>query len=320
MRWVKLGAICLFLGGGVPSAVLNWPLGILPPDVSFRAILDHAGNLMAAHEWLFVPVVLMGLAIGLALFYVRSIGRFVLVDSILRGDVRIRHAWVSNRRLGRSYFGWLVSVLIAMGGVFSLAALALFPLLQSWAAAKATWFPMVVAGLLAMIGIAGVLLALAITLTDDFVVPTMYAERIALPRAWKGLVLRMTGEPATFGLYILVRIGLAVVAGAAVLLLLFPMALAILSGALVTKALAAFVIGALGFTWEWNAATITLGFTAFGLVTVMLFAALSMAQMPAQVFTQDFAIEFISSSVPSLAALLNPAADDDQPADHSLTA
>jgi hypothetical protein len=319
-RWIKLGILCLFLGGGAPSVALNWPLGMLPPDISLSALLERVRVGLANHAWLALPVVLLGLAVGLSLFYVRSLGRFVLVDSILRREVRIRQAWVCNRGLGRSYFGFLVGALVILGSLFALTALALFPYLQSWSSERTAWFPAIVAGLLGSVVLVGALLALGITLTDDFVVPTMYADRAPLLHGWRELLRLMSREPATFGIYILVRIGLSVVSGALVLFLLFPMLLAILSGAMLAKAMGAFALSVLGLVWAWNPGTLALAVAGVGLLSTMLFSALSLAQMPVQIFLQDFGIEFIGSSVPSLAALLKPAADDDQPGDQTLTA
>ncbi len=319
-KWVKLGLICFFLGGGTPWAIVNWSAGSLTPSVTYYFLLERARETLAGHAWLAIPIVALGLAAGLALLYVRALGRFVLVDSILGREVRIRRAWRSNRRLGRSYFIFLAGGLAILGVAFGILTLALFPHLQMWALERPPWFPLVVAGLLGAIILTATVVALAIMLTDDIVVPTMYAERIGLARAWGELLRWMSREPATFGLYILARIGLAVVTGAAVLVFFFPMLLAIFSGVLLAEGLGRFALGALGVAWLWNAGTLALATAAAGAVSAMLLAALSLAQMPAQVFLQDFGIQFIASSVPSLAALINPAADDDQPGDQTLSA
>jgi hypothetical protein len=304
-RWVKLSAVCLVLGGGTPTAAFNWTIGILPKRLPIRAWVSRFQVHFAQHTWLLIPALAVLLLLALSLLYVRAQGRFILVDAVIRREIRIRRAWRWNRWLARSYFLFLLALLAVMGSVFGAMAIASFPYLQSGASQHSWTFPLMLVLLLGSVILLGVLSALAITLTDDFVVPLMYAERLPFVAAWNLLLGRMREEPATFAIYVLVRVGLAVLIGAAALLLLFPTLLAIFSGAVLAGSLGLLSLRAIGTVWAWNAATVTLALVAATILSGVLLVALSVASMPGQVFLQNFAIRFASARFPSLGQFLD---------------
>ncbi|HUI40701.1 MAG TPA: hypothetical protein VL523_01915, partial [Terriglobia bacterium] len=113
-RWLKLSILCLFLGGGTPSAAFNWSLGSLPGDLGSRDLAGRVRQTMAAHAWLIALAVLLGVALLVMVLYLRSVFRFVLVDAILKRDVRFGPSLQETRRMGRSYFRWLLATVLGI--------------------------------------------------------------------------------------------------------------------------------------------------------------------------------------------------------------
>ncbi len=309
-RWVKLSVVCLVLGGGTPTAALNGVLGILPKNIQARALAAKVEGYAAQHAWLFFPALLLFLFIALGLLFLRAAGRFILVDAVARKEIRVRRAWKWNRRVTQSYFWFLLGLLTLIGSVLGAMFLGSFSYLQSSASRPSWTLSLTLVFLLGSVILVGILSALAITLTDDFVVPIMYVERVSLGQAWRELARLMRKDPAAFVLYVLVRIGLAILIGAAVLFLLFPALLAIFSGGVLAGSLVFLSLRAVGAVWTWNAATLTLTLVAAAIFSSVLLVALSVAGMPGQVFLQNFAIRFISMRFPSLAHFLDAQAGD----------
>jgi hypothetical protein len=301
-RWLKLSILCLFLGGGTTSAAFNWSWGTLFNDVRFRIALDHLRRYISARLWLVALVSLGGVALVLGVLYLRSVLRFLLVDAILkRRKSLFSAAYAEVRPLGHSYFLWLTGSLTAGSGLVVLGAIGGVRYLRSAVVAGAgsmafsiglvIAFSTVVAGSLVV--------AVVITLTDDLVVPIMYAERLPLLSAWKKVARALRAEPGSFAFYVLVRFGVSLLIGVALLLLLFPVLLSLFSGFLLAGVLVVVAARVAGFVWVWNPVTILLASAALMLLTVLQLILLSIVGMPGQVFLQDYGMRFIAPRFPS---------------------
>ncbi len=307
-RWLKLSVLCLFLGGGTPSAAFNWSLGSLPGDIGFRGLLARARETVAEHVWLIAVVSVAALALLLGLLYLRSVFRFVLVDAILKREVRFRPSLQQTRRAGRSYFRWLLAAVVVitialMGG----GALA-YPYLRSAVSAgmrsPAFWATLV--AVLTIDVLIGLGVALVIVLTDDFAVPIMYAENLTLLAAWRKLKPQLRAEPGAFAVYVFLRFCVAVATSVVTLFLLFPLLLGLFSGAIITGALAVLGLHLLGYAWSWNPVSISITSAALAVLISLMLVLLSVVGMPAQVLIQDFGIRFIASRCPAVEAVLPP--------------
>lgn len=307
-RWFWLSFICLFLGGGASSAALNWSLGSLPGDVGFDRLLGLVRQYVFDHLWLTVVATTLGLSLGLGLLYLRAVFRFVLVDALVGREVRPVPAWAETRRLGRSYFGWLLATLVLVGAAMATGAIAVFPHLRAMAAdgIRSVTFWAILTGLLLVDIVVGLLLALVITLTDDLVVPIMYAEGLTLLPAWKELWRNLRAEAGGFVVYVLLRFAVAVAVGAAALFLLFPILIGLFSGAIITGVLVVLGLRLLGLAWVWNSLTTALALAALLLLSSLVLIFLSVVGMPGQVLIQNLGIRFISARTPSLEALVRP--------------
>jgi hypothetical protein len=157
--------------------------------------------------------------------------------------------------------------------------------------------------ILSLIVLLGLAVALLITLTDDLVVPLMYAERLPLPSAWGELWQKMRRDPTSFAVYILLRFVLSVGVSVAVLLFLVPLLVGVFSGAIIVAATVILALHLVGLAWVWNLPTISLALAALVLLSAVLVILLSVVGMPGQVFLQGFGLRFIAARSPSLKAL-----------------
>ncbi|HEY6274269.1 MAG TPA: hypothetical protein VIX19_19975 [Terriglobales bacterium] len=311
-RWLKLSIVCLFLGGGTPSAAFNWSLGSLPGDIGLSNLLSRVRETVGEHVWLIVVVTCAGLGLLVGLLYLRSVFRFVLVDSILRREVRFRPGLEETRKLGRSYFRWLLSGAVGITFALLAGAMLVYPYLRTAAATgrRSPAFWSVLGGVLILDVLIGLAVALVVVLTDDFVVPIMYAEHLPLLTAWRKLAPKLKTEPWPFAGYVFVRFGVAVATSVATLFLLFPLLLGLFSGAIITGGLVVLALRLLGFLWSWNPLTVSLTVAGFCTLLGLVLVVLSVVGMPAQLLLQDFGIRFIASHFPSVEAVL-PALPDD---------
>ena len=301
-EWLKLTFVCLLLGGGTSTAAFNWGLGSLSSLGSVPSFADEAQLFFASHIWLVALGVAFVILAGVALLYVRAVFRFILVDSIVKSGVFLRKAWKENRALGESYFFWLLATMIVFGGAAAILAIAAFPHLQL-RSGESAGAPVMMAVLVVAFAILGIILALVITLTDDLVVPLMYAERAGLVRAWRLLARRMRSDLSALAIYVLIRLAVSLTVGALVLFFLFPTLLAIFTGVVLLGAVAKIALGLLGLVWSWNSFTTFLAGAVLVILTALLFLLLSMAGMPEQVLIQDFGMRFLAGRFPAVAAL-----------------
>lgn len=309
-RWMKLSVVCLFLGGGTASAAFHWSLGTLPAEVGFREAVSDLVDFIAGNPFLILSIILLGLGLSLILFYLRSIFRFVLVDAVVQGEISPRKASRDLRRPARSYFTWLLGILMVVGTVLGAGALLALPHLRAAAGSSGTGsliFVALLASVLLVEIAVGLCIALLITLTDDLVVPVMYAEQEKFAAAWRTVWRHFRAEPKAFGFYILLRFFMAVVVGAAVLFFLFPALVAIFSGAIISGALVVLTLRLVGVAWVWNPLTLFLSSLGLLVLLSVLLLVMSVVGMPGQVFLQNMGIRFIASRVPSLGVTLGRA-------------
>lgn len=307
-RWLKLSILCLFLGGGTPSAAFNWSLGSLPGDIGFRGLMAGARETIAEHAWLIAVVSMAALALLLGLLYLRSVFRFVLVDGILKREVRFRRSLQQTRRVGRSYFRWLLAAVVVITIAFVGGNALAYPYLRSAVSAgmRSPAFWATLAAVLTIDVLIGLSVALVIVLTDDLVVPIMYAESLPLLAAWRKLGLRLRAEPWAFAVYVFLRVCVAIATMVVTISLLIPLLLGLFSGAIVTGALAVLGLHFLGYAWSWNPVSISLTSAALAILVSLTLVLLSVVGMPAQVLIQDFGIRFIASRCPSVESVLPP--------------
>jgi hypothetical protein len=306
-RWAKLSLLCLFLGGGTLTAALQWSLSALPSGFRLTDLVSRARQLVEQQPSLIFLVIVFALALGLCLLYLRSVFRFILVDALVKMVVAPGRAWSVLRPLGESYFWWLAGMLVGLATTFSLIIIVAFPGLQaaSTSGPGRLFAAASLALILSLIVLLGLAVALLIMLTDDLVVPLMYADRSTLPSAWRELWRKMRHDPTSFAVYILLRFVVSVGVSVAVLLFLVPLLVGVFSGALIVAAVVVLALHFVGLTWVWSVPTICLALAASVLFSAVLVILLSAVGMPGQVFLQDFSLRFIAARSPSLETLFS---------------
>ncbi len=304
-RWIKLGVVCLFLGGGTPTAAIHWALSILPGEIGLANLSLRVRSVLFEHRGLAVVAFVLALGFLVALLYLRSVLRFVLVDAVVRQEVSVRQAWRSLHRFGRSYFFWLVGTLALLGGGLTALVILMFPYLRSVRSAGAHKLAasLLLMAILASVVLVGLMVGLLIALTDDLVVPVVYAERSSLPAAWRKVGREMRADPTAFLLYIALRLVISVAVSVAILVFLFPVLVSLFSGVVIAAALVVLTLRLLGFDWVWNSLTILPGMSLLTMLTGLLFILLSVVGMPGQVFIQDYGVRFIGARFPALDSL-----------------
>jgi len=244
---------------------------------------------------LIAVLVFAALVFGLIMMYVSSVMRFILFDSVLTGQCRIRQDWSRRQTPGWRYFLWkLLYILAVLGGVVLLLAIpAAFAFGIGWLREpKEHIVPLVFSGIFLFLVI--LLFAVAMTvifvLTKDFVVPQMALENIGATEGWRRLWPMIKAETGSYagylGMKILMAIGAGIVVGIATLILGLIIAIPTIG----LSILALLTGQSAGLTW--NAYTITLAIIV-GCVLVAIFLYLvALISVPVVVFSRHIPFTF----------------------------
>ncbi len=310
--WAKLSLLCLFLGGGTPTAAFQWSLSALPSDFRLPFLLSRVRQFVEQHPSLIFLVIGSALVTGICMLYLRSVFRFILVDSLVTREVRPRRAWAIARPLGESYFKWVAGMLGGLVAAFVIMVAVALPGLQaaSTSGPGKLFATASLALILSLTVLVGLAVALLIMLTDDLVVPIMYADRLTLAPAWRELWRKMRRDPASFAVYVLLRFLLSVGVSVAVLLFLVPLLIGLFSSAIIVAAVSVLGLHLVGLSWVWNVPSISLAVAALLLLIAVLVILLSTVGMPGQVFLQGFSLRFIRARSPSLETLCAASAEE----------
>jgi hypothetical protein len=309
-RWIALSVVCLFLGGGTSTAAFQWGFGSLPIDLHASELILSVRETISQHLSLIVLSAVLSIGLLLGLVYARCVLRFVLIDAVVKHTQALGAACKSLESLGRSYFLWLMGVVgFVLAGVSGTIIVSLHYLSVLRDASNPWWVAslLLVVELVAVVLI-GLLVAVLITLTDDLVCPLMYADRISLLAAWKTVWKITRRDRGTLLVYVALRFAVSIGISVAVLIVLFPVLMGVSSAALVAAAVIVLALRLVGLAWAWNPVTISVAVIGMGLLTVVVFALLSVVGMPGQVYLQNYGVRFMASRVPSLGALCRASA------------
>jgi hypothetical protein len=248
--------------------------------------------------------------LGILLMYISSVMRFVLFDSVLRKECRIRQYWNARQAPGWRYFLWKIIFTLVTFGIFIvlIGIPAGFAFFLGWfTQPKQHVLGLVLGGILLFFAFAilGVAIAVIYVLTKDFVIPQMALEEIGAIEAWQRLWTMMQSEKGSYALYIVMKILLAL--GAAIILGIvgFILVLIILipaAGAAIAAVLAAKAAGV-----GWTVYTVTLAVVAGSVLLAVFLFMTSLISVPAIVFFPAYSIYFFAARYPALGAVLYPA-------------
>jgi hypothetical protein len=317
-QWTRLAVVGLLAGemgsGGcnVPSGNFNWPqqsggsrhlLGqsLLQPD---WPKIDPAilGGLIAI-------LVVSGLVFLIVMTYVSSVMRFILFDSVLAKECHIRQGWRRRQGEGWKFFLWQLGFMIAMlaGMVVLLGIPAGFAFALGWFTAPGDHvLGLVLLGTLVFFLMAIFLVAAAVihVLTKDFVVPQMALDGIGAIEGWRRLWPMMQAEKGGYGLYVLMKIGLAI--GAAIVIGVVSVALALIFLIPTVGLAIVAMLGGKTAGLTWNAGTITLAVIVGCVLFAVFMYLLALISVPAIVFFPAYAIYFFAARYRALSLVVYP--------------
>jgi hypothetical protein len=310
-QWLRLALVGLLAGeltsGGCNSA-FNFPsrgggsqhLFAAPPLVTSNPAL-YAGLVLLALAGAFVFFLL--------LLWLSSVFRFILFNSVLEKNCRIRDNWERWQGAGLKLFIWKLLFVIAELVCFTILVgiPAGFAVAVGWLKdPKQHMIPLILGGAALAVIFVALLVAFAVVyvLTKDFVVPQMALENISAFEAWGRLLPMLKSEKGSYAGYVLLKIVLAiavaavvgVVATVIILLMLIPVgglgAIAVLTGK----------SAGVG----WNAYTITLAVVVGCFLVAVLLYVISLVSVPATVFFPAYSIYFFADRYGALGAVINP--------------
>ncbi len=318
-RWLKLGLIAMLGasvargGGGVgysqptgfSSGDGDTP-GEIGPEVigAVRDALGWLSDNIASLLVLAIGLLVIWVVLSFVILYVRSVFRFIFVESVAAPrEPSIRASWGRHTGRGLSLLLWH----LAMGLMaVALVLLVLAPLLASGAliaSGKALPAVLGVGGIIALVAAIfaiAVLMALVRAVTEDFLVPAMYAGRCGVWQGWRHVARAWRGQFWNVVLFYLLKVVLAI--GAAIgggIVVLLSLVLLLVPG-VCFAAIVAVIVGAaaqaralLVYLGGPAALSLVVGGLVYGYVLQCLL-------LPVSVFFQAYALSFVGRLDPAL--------------------
>ena len=248
---------------------------------------------------LFILFIVVVLPIALFFAWLSARFNFIFLELITQRDVRVKEAFRKYKRLGNSYFKWMVGFgLSSMVGLLSGAALIAFSV---WAA---KWFLLIIIPfLIFLIGVLGIIMMLV----HDFVLPMMYQDGsqiletvkkfISSKPSWKDLIV-----------YALLKLGFGILSGLLVLFVSFLVgAGALLVGLLIGFA-GSFLAGILSFL---KPLFFLAGILLFLLTIFIVIILIGLITLPIPVFFRTLALAYFPRIIKSYNLLAIPTSGQD---------
>jgi hypothetical protein len=298
-------------GGGMPGGNFNYRVPAQSGDVQGSPNFPfpfHFPPLQQILPWLILAA-LVAVVLMVVLMWIGATLRFVLFESVISGQPRIREGWRRWNAFGNSLFVWqLIYALVSLvvEGVFIG-----LPILAAWRAgvfrdAREHLLLLIFGGLaFALVAVAVVLAALAVwVLTKDFVVPMMAGEGLTPVQAWRRLWSMMEPNKGSYAAYLGMKIVLTIAAGIGMAVVYIIAVILIAVPAVIVAVVVAIVASPAHLAW--TALTITLAITVGLIVVALLIALMAMVAVPVVVFFQGYSIHFFSTRYEPLYNMLFP--------------
>ncbi|HTZ73229.1 MAG TPA: hypothetical protein VMB47_04865 [Candidatus Aquilonibacter sp.] len=316
-QWVRLAFVGALAGESASFGGCNFNYNPSASHASHRgeALLAAQFPPQLSQHWamaaaLIALLVVVGVALAVLFTYIASVMRFILFDSVVTRQCRIRENWTRRKQSGFQLFVWELLLMLAS---FAAVVIVLgIPALYAWrlgwfANPSEHWAALISAGVAVFLIFIALIffLALVQVMTKDFVVPQMALENIDAFEGWRRLLPQLNAEKGGYagyiGMKIVLTIGAAIAFGLAtifvLILLLIPFG---------GVALAAVLVGsAMGLTWNVLTIAVAVIYCCFALI-VFLFVAF-LISVPIVVFFPAYSIYFFAPRFPPLAALIGPA-------------
>ena len=222
-KWFIIG-FCAWLamlghGGGGGGGGFNYPDDTANAPAELKAIVvEHLPLIIT----IAIPVLIIVIAIGIVCLWLSSRGKFMFLHCVAENKAEVKLPWHKFRNQGNSLFLFRLIV-----GIIAFVSIALFLGMMAvpivlLARGSSYTAPALIAGivLLALIAISlGIVFALILKFTEDFVVPIMYLRGYQCMDAWSEFRSLVAGNKGKFTLYILFQIVIAMAIGIIILAL-----------------------------------------------------------------------------------------------------
>jgi hypothetical protein len=310
-QWAKLALVGLLAGELTTGSCGNFHPNLQLPkraDSFLPAALPAINPVVLA--LMIALLIVIGFAFFMLLFYLHSVMRFILFDSVITRQCEIGRQW--NRRQGAAlkYLVWqILFVLLTTAGLALLIGIpAMFAFAAGWLTKpKEHLAPLILCGMALFLVIMVFVLVCAVVqvFTRDFVVPQMALEDLSAFEAWGRLLPMLRAEKGSYLGYILMKMVMAFAVGIilgiiATIMILFALipvggfgAIAVLTGK------------AVGL--QWNLYTITFAVVVGSFILGIIFYLVAIIAVPAIVFFPAYSFYFLASRYPRLAMALQPA-------------
>lgn len=299
--WARL-ALIVFLAGEVGSHfnLARWPgrhtARAMPP---MPHIAMHTLAVAAAGFAIFL------LALFIVFAYLNARARFVLMESVFARTCRLAEMWGRWRGPAGIYFvfnlvlvacAWAILIPVGFSFYRAMAASGVF---TGGSVTPGVLFGHL-AGTVALLLTASLVLALINVFAKDFLVPVLALERHDLGSGVSRLGSLMEVQPAAFVVYIVAKIVLTIVTAILMIIVIVPVML-VLAIPLVIVAVPLVLLMKSGM------ALFALGLAIVLIVFVPLIVfVVSFVYVPVAIFFEAWALEFFSGWFPPLAAILHP--------------
>ena len=308
-QWTRLAIVGLLAGELGSGGSFHLPSNFSSAQHGSQGPLNLPKIDPALLVGLIATIVVSGLIFMVVMTYISSVMRFVLFDGVLRKECQIRQGWNSRQGPGLNYFLWSLALGFGtFGAVIVLLGIPLaFAYSSGWLThprdhvAQLVLSGIVVFGLLLILIVA---VAIVHVLTKDFVVPQMALEGIGPIEGWKRLWPRLQEEKSEYGLYILMKIVLAM--GAAIAVGIASVIVGILFAVPVIGIAIGAVIAGKTAGLTWNALTITAAVVAGCILFAIFMCLIAMVSVPVVVFFPAYSIYFFAARYRPLSLALYP--------------
>lgn len=310
-QWTRLAVVGLLAGelgsGGGCNGSHNFPR---QPGAggggSFPGLHGIDPVLLAL---LIAVVVVAALVFVIVMMYVSSVMQFILFDSVLAKECHIRQGWRRRQGPAVKLFWWklLFSAVWLVVFVILIGIPAGFAFVMGWfQSPKEHLLPLILGGIFVFFAFVLVMVTAALihVMTKDFVVPQMALEGVGAIEGWRRLLAMMAAEKGGYASYILVKIGLAIVAGIVIGLATVILAMVFAVPAIILAVLAGVTGSAAGLTW--NVYTITVAVVVGIVLFAVLFYLIALISVPAIVFFPAYSIYFFAARYRALGMVLYP--------------
>ena len=311
-QWIRFAIVGFLAGemGGGDVIRGRFPGNVPSPETGGFDIPGLPSGIGAAFLVLAIGIIALAVITLVIIFmYISSRMRFVLFDSVMAGESRIREFWRRRGEPAYRYFIWqlLFSIGIIVGMLFLIGIPLALGFGMGWFRnPRSHLLPLVLGGvfLFALFVAAIAVIALVQISVKDFVVPQMALEGVTVGEGWRRLWAMMKrekgGYAGYFGMKIVLAIGSAIAIGMAALIVLLILAIPV-GGIGVLAVLRARAIGL-----TWNPLTIILVSAAAAIILAIVFFILALISVPATVFFPAFSIYFFADRYSNLRQALYP--------------